>query len=258
MIKDVDKFLVGITIGIRYRHNFSIQDCIGKIADTVLYAEGSFFNENMFPRILSVPDLVLDNEDTGDNLQINNTNLILQCNIKHPRLQVNDRINPTLEIKELPEINKRFSQDIINKVMKEFKFRNINRIGYIRRYLFDVDGLPNGFISQTVGKGLGEVRDIDVRFSRKYPTPEAMVKKDVHDYHNVIFHVIKKPDLNEIYFSVDYQAYYDPFIESLSEADFSSFMNSMEEYNNKTFSKWVNQYHGESYDKERETHRQVS
>ena len=93
--------------------------------------------------------------------------------------------------------------------------------------------------------GIDDISDIAMRFSKKYPTPKGITEKDIKDYHNVIFSIIKKPGKNQLFASVDYQAYFDPSLDSAKDINFSDFLSSVEIYNTQTFQTWLNKYYGE-------------
>jgi hypothetical protein len=234
MIENLNDYLQGIAIGIRFRANFTIEDKLGSIADKILYTKDSFFNPEMFPAILSDSGQKrLINETTRDYLSINNSNIILDVNL-----------GEQTKLDDIPEINKRFSQDIINGIMKELKITQINRVGYIKRYLFKIEKLTKIFIGKTIGSTLDGVNDINLRFSKKYPSEEALTRKSVNDYYNAIYNIIKKADRDEIFISVDYQKYYDPFLETSSELNFLEFVDKVERYNSKNYLEWLNKYYG--------------
>ncbi len=91
----------------------------------------------------------------------------------------------------------------------------------------------------------GGIDDINLRFSKKYPTPQAIIKKNINDYHNIIFSAIKKANKKEIFISIDYQAYYDPALESITGMKFPDFVTSMKKYNSDSFLQWLNRHYGE-------------
>ena len=83
MIEKLEDYLIGIAIGIRFRANFSIEDQLGKIVDTILYSKKSYFNPEVFPRVRnSIGKKVLFNEITQDKLHIDNSNIILEVNFE--------------------------------------------------------------------------------------------------------------------------------------------------------------------------------
>lgn len=241
MIEDVKQYLMGIAIGIRFRANFALEDKLGSVIDEILYRKDSFFNPKMFPRVLSDPvEKSLINENTGDNLRINASNVILELNF-----------GEHIKVKDVPEINDRFQKDIVKGVLEKFEITQINRSGYINKYLFNIEELSKVFINKTIGNNLEGVNDINLRFSKKILIPEALTKKDVNDYYNVIFSIIKKVDRKEIFFSVDYQKYFAPVLDRANQLEFPKFINDVEQYNSLNYVKWLNAYYGKSDDEKK-------
>ena len=231
MIEDLKQYLVSSVVAIRYRQNFSIVDKFGTIIDEILYDKKTFFKPEDFQFVqhTKADEKVLFNKDNRNNLKINTSNIILEINID----EEND-----------PDYKKNafnaFDKQIVQGVLKKNKIVQINRIGYINRYVFPIKELAENFINKTIGSTIDNVRDINLRFSRKYPIAEAQVKKEVYDYHNSIYNAIKQSDKDEIFFSVDFQRYFDPFLESSSLIEFSQFCNHVEHHNEKIFLPWIN------------------
>jgi hypothetical protein len=238
MITNLEEYLIGIVIGIRFRANFSIEDQLGQIVDHVLYSKDSFFGPSVFPKVYNrVNEKILINEDTNDNLRIDNSNIILEVNFIE---------NSTgFHKKDVSKIYKNFHNQIINGIMKKYKIREIIRIGLVKRYLFDIDALADSFVDKTIGRTLEGVNDINLRFSKKLPVTEAFIKKDIYDYNNVIFNVIKTADRDEIFMAVDYQQLFDPFLSASSHIKFDEFINSVNSFNDNKYLPWLNSNYGE-------------
>jgi hypothetical protein len=199
----------------------------------------------MFPIVFNTTaETRLEDEKTGDSFIINSTDVILTCNLDNPIVNPDSKFSPKIKLDTLDELNKNYEIEIINGIMKDFKFNRIRRIGYVNRYIFNIADLADKFTKKTVGDTIGGINDINLRFSKKYPTPKAIAKKSVNDYHNLIFSVIKKADKDEIFISVDYQAYFDPALESIRDMNFLDFITSMEKYNLDTFLQWLNKHYG--------------
>lgn len=233
MIDEIQQFLKGISIGIRYRPHFSIEDKLGSVIDSILYAKNSYFNPTMFPRILSNPtERRLYNEKNANYLSISAGSIVLEINLSQ---------DATPDV--LPDIIRHFGHDIINGIMKEYSITGINRIGIVKRYIFEDKDLIKTFICKATEHTLEDVSDILLRFSRKYPIEEAIVKKNVNDYHNAIYTILKRGDQDEMFVSIDYQRYYDPSLETPSQVNLSDFITRVESYNSLTFPKWLQNYH---------------
>ena len=160
MITDLENYFVGFVIGIRYRANFSIEDSLGEIVDKILYSNKSYFGPKKFPLVQNhVNSKVLVNQGTNDKLTINNSNIVLDISFSE-----------TFQKSDYNSIIAKFNDEIIDGVMKKYKITEINRIGLVKRYLFNLDELANSFIDKTIGKTLEGVNDINLQFSKKFPT----------------------------------------------------------------------------------------
>jgi hypothetical protein len=230
MITNLNESLVAIAVGMRFRANFSIEDQIGKIVDTILYADKSFFNPILFPKVRSlIGRKMLFNEESDHNLTIDNSNIILE-------IPFGTKFTPN----DTRQILDHFRDDIITGIMNKFSIREIVRIGYIKRYIFGIKDLANRFVNKTIGQSLGGINDINLSFSKKMPLSEALIKRDVNDYDNAIFNVIKKADRDEIFMSVDYQRYYQPSLDSSTQIKFDEFIQQAETFNTKGYLPWLN------------------
>jgi|GEM_PF-698776 len=240
MIENLEDYLVGIVVGIRFRANFTIEDQLGKIVDTILYSNDSFFNPNIFPHVRAgVCQKHLVNPETDDRLTIDNSNFVLEIQFENENGFMKSDYKKILE---------NFDREIIKGVMTRYKIQQILRTGLIKRYLFPFKNLATSFVDKTIGKTLEGVNDINLSFSKKIPTPEAMAQRDVNDWCNAIFNIIKKADSNEIFMSIDYQLYYNPFLEKASEIKFIPFVNAAESFNQKKYLPWLNTNYMEAID----------
>ena len=240
IINNIDNYLIGIAIGLRFRANFSIEDQLGKILDTILYSKKSFFSPKVFPKVRnSIGNKVLFNEYTLDKIHIDNSNIILEINFNE---------DGTFSKGDIPKILKAFEQDIIDNVVKAFKIKEIVRIGYIKRYLFKIDQLASSFVDKTIGNTIEGINDINLSFSKKFTTSAGLVKKDIFDYDNVIFNIIKKSSLDEIFMSIDFQRYFDPFLPNSNEIKFQTFITKVDEFNRKNYPEWINKNYSEAID----------
>lgn len=234
MIQNLNEYLIGIVIGIKYRVNFSLEDQFGKIVDQILYTPDAFFNPKVFPLVYnSVNEKILVNEQTNNKLTINNSNVVLEI-----------FFDENYSIDNISEIYAAFNDEIIEGVLKKYKVTEINRVGIVHRYLFKIEELADEFVDKTIGSTLEGINDINLRFSKKYTSVDGLVKKEVNDYYSAIFNVAKRADKNELLMSIDYQKYFDPFLTSSSEIEFMDFVKRTNTYNSKTYLSWLNKYYG--------------
>lgn len=234
-MQPLSDFLVGVVVGIRYRANFSLEDQLGAILDKIIYTPGSYFGPHLFPKVLNrVSEKILLNEEAQHRLTINNSNIVLDITF-----------GDSLPATEYQKVIKKFQELIIDDIFVHHKIAEFNRIGLINRYLFPMESLAKTFIDKTIGSTLQGINDINLNFSKKIPIQEALIKKDINDYFNVIFNVIKRADRDELFMAVDFQRYFDPFLPSSTQLEFSDFVRRVTDFNEKNFLNWLRSNYGE-------------
>lgn len=235
-IESVVEYLNSIALGIRFRPNFSLGDKFGTITDEILYSKNSYFGPKFFPtahHALGGTDRALKNEDTGDSLTLNPSNVIFEFNLPEAG-----------EADQLESVLAAFNEQIVLGIMKRYGVTQIERVGLVHRYLFTIPELADNFLKVSIGKTLEGIKDINLRFSKRYPQDQALIKEGVNDYVNVIFNIIKKADKEELFISIDYQWYFLPALEKVSQVEFGRFLEKSNTYNRLSFTKWLNDSYG--------------
>lgn len=235
MIDNLNEYLMGIVIGVRYRVNFSLEDQFGKIVDQILYSPNAFFGPKFFPLVYNNPnEKILINEETNNKLTLNNSNVVLEI-----------FFDDNITVDDIDNIYDSFNDEIIESVLRKYKVTEINRVGIVHRYLFKIEKLADEFVDKTIGSTLEGINDINLRFSKKYTSEEGLSKKEVNDYYSAIFNVVKRADKNELLMSIDYQKYFDPFLTSSSSIEFLDFVKRTNSFNSKTYLGWLNKNYGQ-------------
>lgn len=231
MTLNLNEHLEGIAFGIKFRANFSIEDNLGNIVDKILYSKDAYFNAEMFPMVHGGGnEKILSNDKKGYTLTINPSNIILD-------LQLNNK-KDSLDIEE---ISRRFNADIVDGIMKDYKIVQIQRVGYIKKYLFKIEDFAEKVINSLLYSRFTDVKDINLSFSKKYPEEKALAVKDINDFYNVLYRIIKKIELNEIFISVDFQKIFEPKLENASQIKFPRFIEKVNSFNSHEISKWLNE-----------------
>ncbi|MEQ8519490.1 MAG: hypothetical protein RLN79_02365 [Cytophagales bacterium] len=230
-IEKLEDHLISLVIGIRFRANFSIEDNIGAMVDNILYSKKAFFNPGLFSQVNheSTHSKIL-HDKRRNYLKISNTDIILEINLSDYEFSTQEYIRA-------------FRDEIINGMLKKYGITQIHRIGFIKRYLFKDETIANNFIDRTIGLTVDGVNDINLTFSRKFPVDESISDKEIFDYNNVIYNIIKKADEDELFASIDYQRYYEPNLESVSEMRYDRFVELAENFSDKNFKKWLNDFY---------------
>ena len=82
--------------------------------------------------------------------------------------------------------------------------------------------------------------DINLSFSKRFPVADSLVNRDILDYTNVIFNIMKLADKDELFVSVDYQKHFDPFLNSTLELKYDDFVKSANHFNSNNYLSWLN------------------
>ncbi len=235
MIKDFNDYFVGIALGVRFNPNFSVRDNFGSISDEILYKDDTFFGPKVFPKVMATNDFqqILINEDTKNQFRINNVDFILELNFN------ND--DDGFKVTDLGSIIQKYEAQIINGVMDKFSIKNIRRIGFIKKYLFDIDDIANKFIATTVGNIFDGISDCNVKFSKKIPLYESIARQKIDDFDNAIFTFVKNPDSSELNIFFDFQSIYEPPLSKSSSIKFKQFIQKSDAYFEKHFIPIVNE-----------------
>ena len=232
-MNDLKSYLAGIAIGVKFRNNFSIEDYLGSIADTLLFGKnGGLLNSITFPHHtsdISSSQISLYNQNTGDNLTINANNIILDMNFSDdiPKEKSNDLIDE-------------YFKSLTDKIYDIVNIRDIKMIGLVHKYLIDDESSAKVIYKIFKEITFDDATSITVNFSKKNITPDSKVKKEINDYENVICTLSMKNNNKNIYFfQVDYQHYYDPRLDSIIDIPYKDFVKKVINYNNETIQKWI-------------------
>jgi hypothetical protein len=202
--KDIDKYLDSIVIGVQYRQHFIIQDKLGEIVDSILYADNSYFNPSVFPFTqegVGQKRLVSAN-DARDSLSIGHTDVVLDMGISNKE---NIKSN-------LGDIITNYEKQIIKGVIDTYKIDQI------------------------------DVADLKMNFSKKLPIEKALLEKKYDDYENVIYNAAVKSGDKRLYLSVDYQHIFDPPADDIQDVKYGHFMKVVSDYNSQKLIQWINYY----------------
>jgi hypothetical protein len=239
MIENLDDYLIGFAIGVRFKQNFSIQDNYGKIADKLLYSEDSIFSPTVFPKLTTPPSekLILVNEDVNDKFVFDKANAILEINFAE---------ESTFNKGSLPNLIEAYDNQVIKGILKDLSISRIVRVGYIRKYKFNDSDLVNTLIYRVCGDETTKIKDINIRFSKSIPIGEAVALREKNDYKNAIFTIIKKSndeDEENLIITLDYQRFYVPNLSTSSQIKFIPFIKNAKEFNSDEFLEWLNKYY---------------
>jgi len=240
MFENLDTFLVGIAIGIRFRNNFNILDNFGYITDLILFSKNSLFGPDIFPKLSTnlSEQRILINEDTEDKMVFDKANAILEINFGEGKQFNNNDLSNLIDA---------YNEKIINGVLSDLSVTRILRVGFIRKYEFDDEQLIKSFLDRTTGNETKNIQDISLRFSRRISVGESLTKRDKNDYKNVIYTISKNIEQeHKLNVAIDYQRFYEPNLSTSTQIKFFKFVKAVDEYNSSNFSSWLRNYFKEA------------
>jgi len=222
--------IIGLVLGIKFARSFRVSDISGDIIDHILNDEQSPFEPSIFPRIQenSRREKTLYNDETSEYLRINTDDIILGITV--------DKNFETkyewLKNKVLPYFKEH--------LMLKFKINNITRIGVVFIHRITKNKKINESIGLLTNEAVKDVENVSVSFSKKAPTTEALYRKNVNDYKNVIYNFVEIE--NELQASLDYQYYYSPAVADLRECSSEKVLEDAKALLENNYYSWLDKY----------------
>lgn len=210
--------ILGLIIGIRFARSFRIPDISGEIIDNIIYDSKSPFGPEFFPKIQENTrrEKILYNPETSNYLRLNTDDLILGVALDKDFDSKYKWVNDV--------VFDYFKNTLFNK----YGIKNIKRIGVV----FTHKILKNKKLSEAIdlltGKTVDNVGNISISFSKKAPATEALYRKEVNDYKNIIYNFDEVGDVLQA--SLDYQYYFEPAIEDLRECFSEKILNDAKRF----------------------------
>jgi hypothetical protein len=214
-----------VAFGIRFGPLWQIGDSLGSIVDAILRGSGSPFGPLTFPLSLEAPTThQLLNQQTGDNLTITERDIVLTMSKRE-----------TLEA--VQQLAGQFEDYIVQSVREHVELRLISRYGTLLEFAKCADMLRASLMKQYLAED-SDARDIQLRYSRRLPTEEVYIRKNVNDYRNLIYTLTQDQEKAGIGF--DYQLYFDPALDAgdWKQRPFQQFVESACSYVAGPFEKW--------------------
>ena len=220
--------LTNFALGIRFVKGFHVEDQLGAIVDDILYSEGSKFNEIFFPELQrSNGARRLINKHKECQLTISSTDFIFEY-----RIQNNFKNELDLYLSE-------FNNRIINQIFKSYKIKNIIRIGVVIGATLSQNDELLDAVSSAVKQhyDLSSNNSLSLRFNVIHKTPLKIGKEITQDFDNTIITYDKSSDEKSFTFSVDYQKFFNPALEFMSDSPVS-----FTDFCNNCYKKYIQKY----------------
>ena len=204
--------LKGFVFGIMVSKSFYLEDKMGAIVDELLYTKNSAFGPSLFPTVQEGPGAkILYNQATGDKLTVTHSDFIFEYTIR------NDFDNEFLRYLDA------FKNVVIRQVFKNYDVHYIARFGIIIKS----ELAKNDFITDSVHEIIKQNHNgfnpdsYSLRFNVKEKKPLKIKDIVTEDFDNIIVTYDKVNEDSPLTFSVDYQKYFKPELNTIGDSTIS-------------------------------------
>jgi hypothetical protein len=204
--------LQGFVFGIRVNKSFYLEDKSGAIIDELLYNKDSEFGPSLFPTVQENNGIKrLYNEVTDDKFVITHSDFIFEytakCNFDE----------------EFQKYLVSYKQQILNNVFKKFDVHYIARFGFIIKAIMEQsDPITTSVHDIIRQQHNGYVPDsYSLRYNVKEKKPITIKGITTEDFDNIIVTYDKANEDKPLMFSVDYQRYFKPELDKISDSQVS-------------------------------------
>ncbi len=201
--------LQGFVFGIRVNKSFYLEDKSGAIIDELLYNRNSEFGPSLFPTVQENNGIKqLINEKTGDKFVITHSDFIFEYTIR------NDFD------KEFQKYLDSYNSLIIKLIFNKFDVHYIARFGFIiKAELGKNDAITDAVQDVLKQHHVGYRADsYSLRYNVKEKKPIQIKSVITEDFDNTIVTYDKANEDGPLIFSVDYQKYFRPELNRISES----------------------------------------
>jgi hypothetical protein len=215
--------------GVRYQPRYEILDRVGSVMDRILRDPGTPFGPETFPYSnRDAGEHALINDKTHDSLRISSSDAILDIRVD------------TQTVGRLQGLSEQFSEHVLASLRDLARLRDIARYGMLLKLSECSDLLAESPVRHFLSRDFDEARSLSLRFTRRLPVEEALAKRAVDDYRNVIY-TVKQNDDAQVFIWIDYQEYFNPQLtaDEWRDRPFSRFVNRGLDYFLGEFQNWM-------------------
>lgn len=221
--------LVGFVVGVKFRPNWAIEDKLGQIIDEILYSKDSSFNFNIFPRTnAAIGQKTLVNEETGDQLTVNRTNIVLDINFSEQLTKGN-----------MDKYVNEFLKVITEKVYKIVDIHEVFMLGFVNKYIIKDKTAIEKITGLFDNAKITDINSLNISFTKKILLAESKAEKSINDFESVIHTIVKPPTLEEFLLHIDYQHYFEPKLDSIIDLRYGEILARAKSYNNTNMQEWI-------------------
>lgn len=202
--------LTGFVIAVRFIRNYGLEDNLGSLMDHILKHPSKTFSEKLFPEYKPYYDARLLIDSKKDNkLTLNSENIVLEINSSE---NIEKDFNDFLDA---------YDKIIIKEIFKDYGIVKIDRFGCVLKSTEKNSNALYKDLEELLKKHNKTPDSLSLRFNCVKKTPKTIKDIITTDYENQIISYDRKTVKDDLNLFVDYQKYYQPPLEKISDADIS-------------------------------------
>jgi hypothetical protein len=222
-----------VAFGVRYEPQFKVFDYLGELLDEVLRADGTPFGPDVFSQSQTDGnERLLVSPEKKRFLRLNQQDTILVWELD------------TRKLDDVLALAKDFHEYVLTPLRKGTDVSSIQRYGMMLR-LKKLTGLKNPPLARYLSQDFttSSLTTLAMHFTRRLPAHEALWRKNVDDFRNVIY-IVEEAEKGETQFSVDYQEYFKPPLDRTdwNKRPFTDFSEQALNYFEQEVSKWLKSF----------------
>lgn len=223
-----------VAFGVRFQPRFEVVDHVGKVIDRILRSNGTPFNPDVFPLSEREPGKHrLFNPDTGDQITLTHSDAIIEMRVD------------TRKTSEIESLAGSYATFVLDSLREVVRLRDIVRYGVLFKLEECRSVLQETPVEHFIQRDFQDARSLSLRFTRRLGMMEALARKRVDDYRNVIY-TVKQNEEGEVKIWVDYQEVFSPELNAKdwAQKSFKAFVTRGIDYFLGDFQKWLNKLMG--------------
>jgi hypothetical protein len=218
-----------IAFGIRFQPRYEVVDHVGTVIDRILRSTGTPFGPEVFPyseREAGQHRLI--NPTTGDQLTLTHSDAVLE-------MKVDSRKTSDIEL-----LADGYATFVLDGLLEVVKLRDIVRYGVLFKLQECRSAVRETPVEHFLQRDFQDAHSMSLRFTRRLGVEEALIRKGVNDFRNIIY-TVKQNEEGEVKIWVDYQEIFEPELDAKEWAQkpFKKFVGRGIDYFLGPFQEWL-------------------
>lgn len=214
-------YVSSLTFGVSFQTNQKIEDCLGDIADELLFSPNAFYNPDRLSLIRTEPGAKILHSDPGDKpVKIDELNYF---KINSRNIIICEQFDSITQ-KGLDEFCSRMNKYIFKGILEKREIKNVIRYGMIISIKITNKDIVRNYVKALLKNKYESESDVSFRFSRRDPIYPQPGRHSTEDYGKTIYSIVRDYGVDDIKISIDYQNYFVPPLDLAARIPVNSYL----------------------------------